>query len=598
MPTTYSPDLGLALMATGENAATWGTITNTNLSPLLETSIVGVSTVSYASDADKTLTITNGTTDTGRYFVLACTSVGSLTATRKLIVPLVNKTYVVVNNTAGGQSLNVIGATGTGTLVVNGTSAFIYGDGTNYNQAITGFNTLKTSGLLTAAAGVSSTLTTDATSTTTGSIITAGGISTQKALFVGTTANVAGTLTGAAANFTSIGATTPGTGAFTTATASGNVTIGGTNNVATGTIGIGVANNATVLVDGRLDANGNTYGYRFKNASAGAAATTLAVLDNGTNALQFNMFGTAFTTSGINRQGGGMVLCDGPGGLTLNTQAAQPIYFGINSVEKMRLDASGNLGIGKTPSSLLDMEQTQNTTSKMHFTNASTGSAGIAEMRLTNSTSNANMFLTSTGYTPAYNIRADGAYIGAGGAGGLTVSTTAAQPIYFGINSVEAARFDSSSRFQFGTTTSVGAASFGVTMFPNGSVQVSQNTTGTAAVLAFYNPNGSVGTITTNGSATAYNTSSDARLKTNISDAASASALIDAIQVRQFDWKSDDSHQRYGMVAQELLEVAPEAVHQPVNPEDMMGVDYSKLVPMLIKEVQSLRTRLAALENK
>jgi hypothetical protein len=47
-----------------------------------------------------------------------------------------------------------------------------------------------------------------------------------------------------------------------------------------------------------------------------------------------------------------------------------------------------------------------------------------------------------------------------------------------------------------------------------------------------------------------------------------------------------------------LLEVAPEAVSVPADPEQMMGVDYSKLVPMLIKEVQSLRTRLAALESK
>ena len=54
------------------------------------------------------------------------------------------------------------------------------------------------------AQGVSSTLTTDATSATTGSIITAGGISTQKALWVGTTANVAGTITGAAASFTTL----------------------------------------------------------------------------------------------------------------------------------------------------------------------------------------------------------------------------------------------------------------------------------------------------------------------------------------------------------------------------------------------------------
>ena len=141
MASTYSPNLGLELMATGEDSGTWGTKTNTNLSPLLETSIVGVSSVVYASDADKTLTITNGTDSAGRYFTLVCT--GTISATRKLICPLVNKTYLVVNTTTGGQSLNVIGASGTGTIVPNGTSAFIYCDGTNYNQAITGFNNLK-----------------------------------------------------------------------------------------------------------------------------------------------------------------------------------------------------------------------------------------------------------------------------------------------------------------------------------------------------------------------------------------------------------------------------------------------------------------------
>ena len=74
--------------------------------------------------------------------------------------------------------------------------------------------------------------------------------------------------------------------------------------------------------------------------------------------------------------------------------------------------------------------------------------------------------------------------------------------------------------------------------------------------------------------------------------------MIDAIQVRQYDWKSDGSHQRYGFIAQELVTVAPEAVHQPADPEEMMAVDYSKLVPMLVKEIQDLRKRLAALEAK
>ena len=112
----------------------------------------------------------------------------------------------------------------------------------------------------------------------------------------------------------------------------------------------------------------------------------------------------------------------------------------------------------------------------------------------------------------------------------------------------------------------------------------------------FGNTNGAVGTIQTTNSTTAYNTSSDRRLKSNIEDAASASDKIDAIQVRQFDWNVDDSHQDYGLIAQELQPIEPLAVTGDADSDEMMGVDYSKLVPMLIKEIQELRGRVAALE--
>ena len=117
--------------------------------------------------------------------------------------------------------------------------------------------------------------------------------------------------------------------------------------------------------------------------------------------------------------------------------------------------------------------------------------------------------------------------------------------------------------------------------------------------FASFEGNGAIqGSITWSGSTTAYNTTSDQRLKKNITDADSASNLIDAIKVRQFDWESDNTHQRYGMIAQELYDVAPEAVYAPEDPDAMMAVDYSKLVPMLIKEIQSLRSRVAQLETK
>jgi hypothetical protein len=113
----------------------------------------------------------------------------------------------------------------------------------------------------------------------------------------------------------------------------------------------------------------------------------------------------------------------------------------------------------------------------------------------------------------------------------------------------------------------------------------------------FKNASGTlVGAIGVDVSTTTYNTTSDQRLKTNVVDAPSGN--IDGIKVRSFDWIVDGNHQEYGMVAQELLEVAPYAVHQPKNPDEMMAVDYSKLVPMMIKEIQDLKARLTALESK
>ena len=127
-------------------------------------------------------------------------------------------------------------------------------------------------------------------------------------------------------------------------------------------------------------------------------------------------------------------------------------------------------------------------------------------------------------------------------------------------------------------------------------LQLGTTTTSAEAVARFYNPNGAIGNITLTGSTCQFNSPSDYRLKENIADADDAGSKVDAIQVRKFDWKADGSHQDYGMIAQELQTVAPEAVSAPKDPDEMMGVDYSKLVPMLVKEIQSLRARVNALE--
>jgi len=130
-----------------------------------------------------------------------------------------------------------------------------------------------------------------------------------------------------------------------------------------------------------------------------------------------------------------------------------------------------------------------------------------------------------------------------------------------------------------------------------GRVLILNRNTSNGIIQVFHREGLLVGNISVTTTATTYNTSSDQRLKENIVDAPSASDSIDAIQIRSFDWKADGSHQKYGVIAQELEAIAPEAVSKGEKEDDMWGVDYSKLVPMLIKEVQSLRARVAQLEG-
>ena len=172
-------------------------------------------------------------------------------------------------------------------------------------------------------------------------------------------------------------------------------------------------------------------------------------------------------------------------------------------------------------------------------------------------------------------------------------------------------RLDGSGNLLVGTTDTTifndNADEYGFMVEPSGQMQLSANNAtmlylnrqnGDGTIVDFRKDGSTVGSISVTSSATTYNTSSDQRLKDNIVDAPSASDDIDAIQVRSFDWKADGSHQKYGMVAQELQTVAPEAVSEGATEDDMMGVDYSKLVPMLVKEIQSLRARVAQLEGE
>jgi hypothetical protein len=181
---------------------------------------------------------------------------------------------------------------------------------------------------------------------------------------------------------------------------------------------------------------------------------------------------------------------------------------------------------------------------------------------------------------------------------------TGGDVITFATGGSERGRWDSSGRLLVGKT-SAGIGTAGVEIRQSDDILITKaddtglflnrlNSDGT--IVEFKRTGNGVGSISVTTSNTAYNTSSDRRLKSNIENAASASDKIDAIQVRQFDWNVDDSHQDYGLIAQELQPIEPLAVTGDANSDEMMAVDYSKLVPMLIKEIQELRSRVAALE--
>lgn len=140
MPSTYSPDLRIELIANGEQSGTWGTTTNNNLGTLIEDAISATATVSVIS-ANQALTALNGAADQARCASLILTT--TTTANFAVYVPPgAAKLYVVYNNTSYIATVycsTVIGnttAAGTGVSIPAGKKVLIRSDGTNITEQI------------------------------------------------------------------------------------------------------------------------------------------------------------------------------------------------------------------------------------------------------------------------------------------------------------------------------------------------------------------------------------------------------------------------------------------------------------------------------
>jgi hypothetical protein len=315
MASTFS-DLKFELIGTGDQAGNWGQTTNDNIGTAIEQAITGYGNPVFTTDADLTISLVDTVAlQTARALVLNMTSTGSLTATRNLVVPTIEKQYIAQNNTTGGRSITVKTAAGTGITVPNGAKVHLYVDGVNVVDAVSYFSSLTLGAPLGFSEGGTGQTTRQAAmdalagSTTSGqylrgdgtgvvmSAIQAADVPTLNQNTTGTAANVTGTV--AVANG-GTGTATPSLVAGTSISITGtwpNQTVNATGSGTGDVVGPGSA------TDSSLVAFDGTTGKLIKQAATvsvaqgGTGLTTLTannvVLGNGTSTPLFVAPGTS-----------------------------------------------------------------------------------------------------------------------------------------------------------------------------------------------------------------------------------------------------------------------------------------------------------------
>jgi hypothetical protein len=374
---------------------------------------------------------------------------------------------------------------------------------TGLSTAITKDGQTTTTARIPFALGINSTLVTDATNTTSGSIITAGGVGIAKALFVGTTANVAGltascaVATDASKNLVSVTNTGTGNNVLATAPtiASLNLTTALTIASASGTVGqaltSGGSGNAPTWSTIAATPGGSTTQVQYNNAGAFAGSANLVF--DGTNLTSLGtVTGTKFIPTGSSATGNGVYL-----------PAANSVGISTNGTERSRIDANG----------------------RQYFFNA--GSASIVADCIFNfaGTFNANR--------------------------GISINATDSA------TSMEALYFTTQGTYRGGIVCSSGG--------------------------------------------TAYNTSSDYRLKNTIAPMTGALARVAALKPCTYKWNADGAEGE-GFIAHELAEVCPSAVTGKKDAVDAdgnikpQGIDTSFLVATLAAAIQELKAEVDSLK--
>tara|TARA_A100001201_G_scaffold139862_1_gene132307 strand:+ start:717 stop:1388 length:672 start_codon:yes stop_codon:yes gene_type:complete len=134
MASTYSSDLKLELMATGENAGTWGTKTNTNLD-LIQQAIAGYESISISSGSTTALVMSNASISNARNMVIKFATVTLSGATTVTIPDSIEKFYIFdCSAITGPTNLTIKTASGTGFTLDAARIYAAYSDGTNLNE--------------------------------------------------------------------------------------------------------------------------------------------------------------------------------------------------------------------------------------------------------------------------------------------------------------------------------------------------------------------------------------------------------------------------------------------------------------------------------
>jgi hypothetical protein len=240
------------------------------------------------------------------------------------------------------------------------------------------------------------------------------------------------------------------------------------------------------------------------------------------------------------------------------------IVLGTAAVDAVTILNSGNVGIGTSSP----------------IANVHVRSASGTTLRLDQTSGEATIESTNTGV-------------------GLRDLVLKGDKLIFNANAAERMRIDASGDIFIGASTATAQGKTQIT-FDGATKQgvniVDSSSAASSTAISFIKSSDTRGSITVTASATAYNTSSDYRLKQNVEPLAGGLAKLKSLAPKTFEFKVAPDVKVDGFIAHEVQAVVPQAVTGEKDGEQMQGLDMSKLVPVLVAAVQELTAKVEALE--